>query len=189
MSKIILGLTSQIAAGKGTTTEYLTKNYKASSYRFSTILRDVLNRLYLEHSRENISKISTVLRKNFSEDILAKVIYEDVKKDEREIIIVDGVQRLADIVYLKKLPGFRLVFISTDMEKRYQRIILRKENVDDTGKTFEQFKKDHELETELQIANLKEVADIVIDNNGSFEDLYKQVDKIVKELLEKNESR
>lgn len=182
MSKIILGLASQIAAGKGTTTEYLTKNYGANSYRFSTILRDVLDRLYLEQNRDNISKISTVLRKNFSEDILAKVIYEDVKKDEQEIVVVDGVRRLADIVYLKKLPGFKLIFIDAEMEKRYQRIILRKENVDDEKKTFEQFKKDHELETELQIAGLIKVADIVIDNNGSFEDLYKQIDEIIKKL-------
>jgi dephospho-CoA kinase len=94
---------------------------------------------------------------------------------------------LADIVYLKKLPGFKLIFIDADIEKRYQRIILRKENADDTNKTFEQFKKDHELETELQIADLKKVSDIVIDNNGDFEDLYKQIDDIIKEILEKNE--
>ncbi|MFA6300872.1 MAG: AAA family ATPase [Candidatus Paceibacterota bacterium] len=187
MAKIILGVASQIAAGKGITTEYLKKSYKAGTYKFSNVLRDLLGRLYLENSRENLSKLSTALRKNFSEDILAKVIYEDVKKDEREIIVVDGVRRLADIVYLKKLPGFRLVFIDADIEKRYQRIILRGENVDDKNKSFEQFRKDHELETELQIADLKKVADVVVDNNGNLEDLYKQVDKIIKEILEKNE--
>ncbi|NMB92450.1 MAG: hypothetical protein GYA31_02405, partial [Parcubacteria group bacterium] len=143
---------------------------------------DILNRLYLKHSRENISKLSTILRKNFSEDILARTIYEDIKKDKKNVIIVDGVRRMADISYLKKLPEFKLIYIDADMEKRYQRIILRGENVDDTSKTFEQFKKDHELETELQIVNLKDFADIVIDNNGNFENLFKQVDDIINPI-------
>jgi dephospho-CoA kinase len=180
MSKIILGLASQIAAGKGTITQYAVKNHNASSYRFSTILRDILDRLYLEHSRDNTSKLSTMLRKNFSEDILAKVMYEDVKKDQHQIIIIDGVRRLADIKYLKKLPEFKLVFIDADIKKRYQRIILRRENVDDENKSFEQFKKDHELETELQIEGLRSFADIVIDNNKTFDDLYNQIDEIIK---------
>lgn len=180
MSKIILGLASQIAAGKGTVTEYLVKKHKAGSYRFSTILRDILDRLYLEHSRENTSKLSTILRKNFSEDILAKAIYEDVKSDEREVIAVDGVRRLVDIVYFKKLPGFKLIYIDANIEKRYQRILSRRENVDDENKSFEQFKKDHKLETELQIADLKNHADFVINNNGNFENFYWQIDEIIE---------
>ena len=82
----------------------------------------------------------------------------------------------------KKLPGFNLVFIEADIEKRYQRIISRRENVDDKNKSLEEFKKDHERETELQIVDLKKVADVIIGNNGSPEDLYKQIDEIIKKL-------
>jgi len=117
MSKIILGIASQIAAGKGMTTEYLTKNYRATSYRFSTILRDILDRLYLEHSRENLAKLSTILRKNFGENILAKVIYEDVKKDEQEIIVIDGVRRLEDIVCLKNYLDSTLFSLKLILKK------------------------------------------------------------------------
>ncbi len=177
--KIILGLAGEIASGKGTVAEYLNKKHNASTHRFSTMLRDVLDRLHLEHTRENMQKISTALRKNYGEDTLARVIAEDVKKDDAEIIVVDGVRRLDDIKYLKELDGFNLVYIEAEIKKRYNRIIERSENTDDQNKTFEQFEKDHQGEPELQIKGLKEYADIVIDNNGVMEDLYQQVDEII----------
>lgn len=182
-NKIILGLAGEMAAGKGTVAGYIEKKHSGSSHRFSTMLRDVAKRMHLEESRENLQKISTIFRESFFDDILSSVIAKDVEDDEHEIIAIDGVRRIADILYLKKLPGFRLVYIDADIENRFSRITNRRENVDDSGKSFEEFKKDHEREAELQIKGLKNEADFVIDNNGSFEELYRQIDKIIEESL------
>jgi dephospho-CoA kinase len=179
MSKIILGIAGEIASGKGTVAKYIRERYNGNAHRFSTVLRDVAKRMYLEENRENLQKISTIMRENFFDDILSSVIAKDVESDEHEIIAIDGVRRLADITYLQKIPSFKLVYIETDMEKRYERIILRGENTDDKTKTFEEFKKDHEREAELQIKDLKNQADFIVDNNGSFEELYQQVDEII----------
>ncbi len=180
MQKIILGFAGEIASGKGTAAKYLIEKYGSGYYRFSSILRDLLKRLYLEESRENTQKISTILRQNFSEDILSKVISKDVLNDRHDIITVDGIRRLSDIKYLKELPGFKLVYIETDIEKRFERIVKRGENVDDRNKTFEEFRKDNEKESESQIKDLKSKADFVIDNNGTIEELYEQIDGIAE---------
>ena|SRR3989344_9626686 len=180
MPKIILGLAGELAGGKGTVSKYIVEKYNGSSHRFSTVLRDVLDRLYLGQSRDNMQKLSTAIRKTFGEDTLAKVMVEDVKKDNHEIIAVDGVRRLADIEYLKKIPGFKLVYIDADIEKRFERIKKRNENPDDAGKTFEQFKKDNEGEADAQIKNLKSEADYVMDNNWTIEYLYRQVDETIR---------
>lgn len=180
MEKMILGITGEIASGKGTTAEYLIKEHNATSHRFSTALRDVANRMHLEESRENLQKISTIFRENFDDNILSRVIYEDVKGDENKLIVIDGVRRMADIEFLKKLPGFKLIYVDAEMKNRFERITKRGENSDDNTKTFEEFQKDHEREAELQIKDLRNKADAVLDNNGSYEDLYKQIDKIVK---------
>jgi len=179
MAKVILGLAGEIAAGKGTVAKYIAEKYNGGTHRFSTMLRDVAKRMYLEENRENIQKISTIFRQNFSDDLLSKVIYHDVENDGHEHIAVDGVRRAPDIDYLKKLFGFKLVYIEADMKKRYDRIIGRGENTDDSNKTFEEFKKDHERETELRIKDLKNIADFVVNNNGTFEELYAQIDKII----------
>lgn len=179
MSKVILGLAGEISSGKGTVAKYIVEKHNGSTHRFSTVLRDVLGRIYLEESRDNMQKTSTMLRTTFRDDILSLVVSRDVEKDDHEIVAVDGVRRLPDIEHLKKIPGFKLVYIDTDLKNSYDRIITRGENPDDKEKTFEQFQKDHEKEAELQIRGLKDHADYVVDNNGSFEDLYKQVDEII----------
>ncbi|PIP28635.1 MAG: hypothetical protein COX29_00120 [Candidatus Moranbacteria bacterium CG23_combo_of_CG06-09_8_20_14_all_35_22] len=179
MSKIILGLAGEIVSGKGTTAKYICENHSGSSHRFSTMLRDVAKRMYLEENRENLQKISTIFRENFFDDILSSVIAKDVESDQHNVIAIDGVRRLADIEYLKKIPGFKLVYIETDIKKRFERIISRGENSDDTTKTFEDFQKDHEREAEKQIKDLKNQAEYMIDNNGSLEELYRQIDKLI----------
>jgi dephospho-CoA kinase len=179
--KIILGLAGELAAGKGTAAKYLEKKYKASSHRFSTMLRDILDRLYLEQNRENMQILSTILRQNFGEDTLAKVISRDVSRDDNPVIAIDGVRRLADIKYLRELPEFKLVYIETSAENRFKRIKKRGENTDDKNKTFEEFIKDHKGEAELQIRGLKNHADYVVDNNGGVDELYEQIDKIIND--------
>jgi dephospho-CoA kinase len=177
--KIILGLAGEIASGKGTTAQYIIDKHNGSSHRFSTMLRDVARRMYLEENRENLQKLSTIFRQNFHDDLLSMVIAKDVENDEHKIIAIDGVRRLADISYLKKIDGFKLVYIKADIEKRFDRITKRGENTDDAKKTFEEFEKDHQREAELQIKELKNHADYVIDNNDDFDDLYHQIDKII----------
>lgn len=183
MKKIVLGIAGEIAAGKGTAAKYLIDKYGASTHRFSTALRDVAQRMYLEESRENLQRISTLMRENFSTDILSRVIYKDVVNDSNSMIVIDGVRRMDDIEFLKRIPEFKLVYIKTDIKNRYDRIILREENVDDKGKTFEEFQNDNNREAELQIKDLKIEADFVLDNNGNLEDLYAQIDKIVGEQV------
>lgn len=178
--KIILGLAGEIASGKGTIAKYIVEKHNGSSHRFSTMLRDVAKRMYLEENRENLQKLSTIFRENFHDDSLSVVIARDVENDNHEIIAIDGVRRLADISYLKKIDGFRLVYIEADIEKRFDRLTKREENTDDAKKTFEEFKRDHEREAELQIRDLKSCANYVIDNNDMVEDLYKRIDEIIK---------
>ena len=182
MKKIIIGFVGEIASGKGTACDYLIENHKAGYYKFSTILRDVLDRLHLPQSRGNMQTLSTMLRQNFQEDLFAKVIAKDVKQDDTEIICVDGIRRPADIIYLKELDNFHLVHIYTDENLRYERIIERSENPDDKNKTFEQFQTDQQQETELTIPEVVAEADRQIKNNGNREDLYKEIENFVQEL-------
>lgn len=183
MAKLILGIAGEIGSGKGSIAEYVGKEYKGATYRFSTILRDVLDRLCLKQSRENIQTLSTMLRKNFGEDLFAKVIYNDTKNDSHEIIIIDGVRRMEDIIYLKELPHFKFIYVDVDLEIRYKRVIERNENSGDSEKNIDEFKKEEKGEPETQIRDLKNYADYVINNNGAYENLCKQVDDIVKQYI------
>ncbi len=185
MNKIIFGLVSQMAGGKETVKKYLEENYQAKSCRFSSIMRDILDRLYLDKSRDNFQKLSTVLRQVYGEDILAQSITKEVKSLEANIIVVDGVRRQADIKFLKELDNFYLIAIEAEAEIRYKRLVMRAENVGDSEKTYEDFLSDHNQEADKQIPDVMKTADFVVNNDGSLKDLYSQIDKLIKDRQNK----
>ncbi|MDD2766570.1 MAG: AAA family ATPase [Candidatus Moranbacteria bacterium] len=182
MQKIILGISGEIASGKDTVGKYMVEKYQASSLRFSQPLRDMLDRLYLEQNRENMAKLSLHLRKAFGEDIFSRVILAEAEKSENKLVVVDGIRRSPDIIHLENEEHFYFVYVETSPEARYKRLIQRHQNTDDTIKTEAQFEKDALLESETQIRALKERADFVINNDGTLEELYAQVDEMVKKL-------
>lgn len=180
--KKIIALTGQVASGKGTAAAFFVRKHGAKVFRFSTMLRDILDRLYLPQSRENVQDFSTVLRARFGQDLLAKVIAGDVARSDASFVVVDGARRPEDVEHLRKLQGFVLIAIVADPKVRYQRVMTRGENTDDAAKTWEQFLKEEQAETEVFIPQLINEADYTVDNNGDRAALEKQMEDIYAKI-------
>ncbi len=180
--KIILGLVGEMAAGKSTVTDYIKEKYGAVSFRFSDMLRDILTRIHVENNRNNLQTISLALRQNFGEDIMSKVLAEDARTSDHAFIITEGVRRPTDVTYLKQLPGFHIIALTADERTRFERLTQRSENADDRTKTWEEFQKDGQAEAEQKIKEIAADADVTIDNNGTLEELYKQVDEAIQKF-------
>lgn len=183
MKKYIIVLTGLIASGKDVTKKYIESKYGAKSLKFSQIMRDILTRLHLENSRENMMGLSRILREYFGEDLLARVITEDAKRTDGQIVILDGARRPADIVYAEKLDNFILISVDAKPEVRFERAKARNENAGDAEKTFEQFLADHQKETEIRIPDLMSKAKYKLNNDGGLDDLKKQIDDVMSKIL------
>lgn len=179
MTKVI-GLIGEMAAGKSTATDYLKKNFGAITFRFSDALRDVAKRLGIEDTRANLQNLSTALRQAFGDDLLAKAMHAAVQNSSAPLIIVEGIRRPADMLYLKKLPQFKLIYLQVDERTRYDRLKLRRENADDATKTWEQFQTDGAQESEQKIKEIASEAEVVIDNNHTLDELYARLNTILK---------
>ena len=116
MSKRIFGIVGGLASGKTTLAEYLSTTYHCNTYRYSTMLRDILERIYVEETRANLQDLSTFLRERFGQDVMSKVIAKDVERDPHDIVVVEGIRRPSDIIYLRELPGFHLIFVDADQQ-------------------------------------------------------------------------
>ncbi len=183
MAKLIIGIVGENASGKTTATEYLKKKFNAVTFRFSDMLGDILKRIYIEPTRSNFQILSTILRQNFSEDIMSKVIAADAKNSTAEVIITEGVRRPTDVTHLKELSNFILIYIKTEERKRFERLATRGEKPDDATKTWEEFQAEGHQEAEQKILEIAQTANFTIDNNSSLENTYSQLDSVVTKYL------
>jgi len=103
MQKTILALAGEMGCGKGTLTKYLISKYDAKVYRFSNPLRDILDRMHREKTRDSMQQLSTALRQVFGDDILSEIVLADIGQSESPFIVIDGVRRESDIKYLQNL--------------------------------------------------------------------------------------
>lgn len=181
MHKIIIGLSGEMGSGKGTVAHYLSDKYRFSKFRMSDMLRDILERLHLEESRENMSKTSSMIRDTFGQDIMSKNIVLDAQAGEKDVV-VDGIRREEDIVHLRKLKNFFLVYIEVDERLRYNRLVARAENAGDATKTFEEFQKEQQLDADSRITSLKKNAYCMINNDGDMAKLYRRVEEVVRAI-------
>lgn len=166
-------------SGKDTCTKYLSEKYGASIFSFTTMLKDVVERFYLEFNRDNLIKISEFIRGVFGEDTMASTMAKDAEKSPAEIIAIGNARRMVDIKYLSQMDGFVLIEIFADIKTRYERSVKRGEKTSDATQTFEEFVAVHDRSTERTIPEVASHASERIDNNGTMEELYKQLDEII----------
>lgn len=180
--KIVIGLAGQISSGKDTIANYISEKYGGISMSFSQPLRDILNRAYLPINRANMSWLAQTFIDHFGGDVISNIVGKEVEASDKKIFILPNIRREDDMAYFKDWPGYVLIGINTDLRTCYDRLIKRSQNVDDQTKTWEQFQKDLQLSTEVSIDGLIKKSKIKIDNNGTFEELYKQIDNLVDKL-------
>ena len=179
--KCILVVAGGLGVGKGTATTYMKETYGATTLEFSGALRSVLARLYLPIDRTHMVSLSKGLRELFGNDILARVMAEDARTAETNLLVLDGARRLGDISHIKDDPRFRLAYIDADPAKRFERIVKRSQNEGDDKKTYDDFLKDLQAETELSIAALLPLAHVTWMNNGTQAEFFAQIDAFMKQ--------
>lgn len=89
MKKIILGFTWEMWCGKDTAQKYIFNKFWWKTFKFSWSLRDILTRIHLDSSRENLALLSKILRESFWQDILAKVLKNDIDLLNENIVLID----------------------------------------------------------------------------------------------------
>ena len=179
--KKIIGLIGEMGSGKDTFSEYLKEiNENVFVLRFSDALTEVLKIFFSDVKREEQQWLSSQLRERFGQDILIKALVKKIEKIENGFIILNGVRRPDDFKALREIGG-KLIYITADPKKRWERVIIRKEKADDDI-SFEKFVEMGKAEAESLISVIAKEADFKIENNGSKEDLYKSIEKVLNEI-------
>ncbi|MBN1170019.1 AAA family ATPase [Candidatus Micrarchaeota archaeon] len=177
---MIIGLTGENCAGKGTVAEYLKK--KSFYYHsLSDVLREILKEQGIENTRDNLITKGNLLREALGPGVLGKLIAQKLQDDKNYVI--DSIRNPEEAKELKKIEGFFLIHVSAPQETRFERIRLRKREGD--PETLEEFRRTENLELENKDNNKQNLkgtaglADKKIVNDGTIEELHKKVDGVL----------
>lgn len=177
---MVIALTGEKLAGKGTAAQYLAKYYGATVYHFSGILSDILIRLHQTNTRSNLVKLGSSLRTIFGDELLAEVLYEDIVKANDIVAVIDGMRYAKELTCLQQLPNFHLISVTAPMQLRYERTKQRTEKSDEAGITLSEFQARESDSTEQGISELKQQAEVTLNNTSSIPELYQQIDALMQ---------
>ncbi len=183
MPKLILGLVGRKGSGKGTVANILAERYGAKVFRFSAVLADILRRMALEETHDNLIRLSEILRHEFGEDVLRHAIMAQIERDGGDLIVLDGLRRIEDLKGFEALGTFKILNVTAPLELRYKRITVRDEKAKETEMTFDEFvRMQTSAPTEVTIADVEARATYHIDNSGTQDELASKVEEIVRVL-------
>lgn len=191
---MIIAVTGPISSGKGKVAEFF-RDKGFVHHSFSAEIRQVAKERGIEISRETLSKLGHDLRIEspdksiLGQRLLAKIEKEVAKGKKR--FVLEGLRDADEVDLFRKheleKPAMRFILIGVDapQEVRFERMKSRGRHGE--PETFEEFKKVDDTEWKgghgQEVGKIMKMADYVIQNDGTLEDLQKKVEEIAKEIL------
>lgn len=180
---MIIGITGTLGAGKGTVVEHLkTKGFEHfSARRFFT---EELNRRGLPVNRDTMTEVANELRATFGPGYFTEQALLRAGQSGGDIVI-ESIRSVGEAEYLKS-RGAYLWAVDADVHTRYKRITLRASETDKIS--FEKFQADEVREitstdpTKQNIAGVMRLANVILTNNGTQEELFAQVEEALKHI-------
>jgi len=145
-----------------------------SVHSLSDVVRDEATRRGLDHGRDSLIRVGVDLRTRGGPGALARRVLKRLKGRA----VVDSIRNPGEVAVLRRLQHFVLFGIDAPLPLRFKRSLLRGRLGD--GATEEEFARKERRENsktragQQLLATLAE-ADLVIDNDGTIEELRRKV--------------
>ena len=187
MDKIIIGITGTIGAGKGTIVDYLAKN---KGFVHFSAREDVINKENekrgLPITRDSMVLVANDLRKNHGPSYVAEELFKMGQNSDKNCVL-ESLRTVGEIESLKKKGKFFLFAVFAEQKTRYNRI-QKRNNTQSDNVSLEKFIEQEETEMKSDDPNKQNLmkcismADYTLDNNGTFDELYKQIDEVIEKI-------
>ena len=179
----IVAFVGLAGSGKSVAVDYVTAKGYPKVY-FGGIVLDAMTEAGLEHTQENEKPFREELRKREGNDFIAKRIIDQIHNlisAGQHQIIADGLYSWTEYKTLKhEFPGeLSVIAIVAPKKLRHHRLLTR------PIRPLTQSESDQRDWAEIE--NIEKggpiaIADHYIINDGDFDHLYKQIDKVLEEI-------
>jgi len=145
-------------------------------HSLSDVVREEATERGQEHTRDNLIAIGVGLRSAGGPGALAHAILPRLRDRE----VVDSIRNPGEVAVLRTLPRFVLLGVDAPQSLRFERSLKRGRRGD--GDTLEEFarkeaRENSTTEAGQQLLATLALADVVVNNAGTLEDLHARVRK------------
>ena len=180
---LIIGITGTLGAGKGTIVDYLVKKKGFQHFSVRAFIAEEIARRGMVVNRDSMVIVANDMRKNHSPSYITDQLYEKALAKGKDSII-ESIRTPGEIYSLRKKGGFYLLAVDAEPAIRYERITQRQSETDNISfDTFIENEKREMNSTDPNAQNLNkcmELSDFTLHNNGTIEQLNRQVEKALK---------
>jgi len=166
-------------AGKTVVSEIIRKK-GIPTISMGDIIREEAEIRNIKPTANNLGQLMIEMRKTMGANIIAVRCIEKIKKINSDRILVEGVRNLEEVEEFKKVGEVITIAVHASPKTRFKRLISR--GRDDDPKTWKEFQERDFRELEVGIGKVIALADKVIINEGTIEELEKNTFKILEEV-------
>jgi dCMP deaminase len=187
---MLIGITGLNSSGKDTAAEILEEKGFIRKSLSDEIRREMQVRGIPISDRDAIIRVANDLRTTQGAGVLAKRLLSNIDSSKNYSFV--SIRNPEEVRELKKQPNFFLVFLEVDAKTRFSRLQERaKLGVEGWGKvpkTFAEFEAEQKKELSnpdsngQQLLAVQKMADFTLSNNGSVDELQKQIDELLDKL-------
>lgn len=174
---MIIGITGTIGAGKGTVVEYL-KTKGSVHFSARDVFVEEIKKRRLPVNRDTMTEVSNDMRAKEGSGFFAKRAIQFAEESGKDVV-AESIRSIGEAQYLKE-RGAQLWAVDAAVHKRYERIAKRLSETDHIS--FEKFVADEQREwknddpTKQNLHAVIEMADVLLKNDGTQEELFAQVE-------------
>ncbi len=180
---MIIGLSGTLCSGKDTVAKHLVEDDGFFHISLSQILRDLAEKENIPHTMVALTQFGNSLNETHGLGYLAKLALARVKEGENTVI--SSIRQPSEIDVLRKINGFKMLFVDADQGIRFER--LRGRNRQGDSEKFEEFVELEAMQNSgnhggMNLRECKQNSDYVIENNSTMDDFLSQIEDVKNKI-------
>lgn len=186
----IVAVVGALAAGKDALADYLQRRYAVVAVEVGEFARQMAEEADKEDAKP-YDATAQQMAEHGPEHVITRLVEEISQNEEWQSkpLIITGVRTPAEAKALKEQFGSNLLLSyirGGDQAARFDRVQQR-HLTSDPGDFQEFVEQDESLKVDFSLENTAELADVVLWNNGSLDEFYRQIEaEIVPHILNQN---
>jgi dephospho-CoA kinase len=140
----------------------------------------------IEPTPKNLGKLMIEMREKMGANVIAKRCVDKIKELNSKIVLVEGVRSLEEVEEFRKVGDAKIIAVHSSPKTRYERLSRRGRS--DDPKSWEEFRERDLRELDVGIGRVISLADEIIINEGTLEDLKENTLKVFRKVIQNDKS-